>query len=191
MATKEAINASAANNAKSDEQAINASAANNAKSDEKSQHRETPSGKRRLTKILVLVIGLVVLGGGGYVGYAKFLTPSASVEATNASKPLKKSVGHVVSMKSFIVNLAGARGKRNLKLSLAVELQKPEYQEEVDKRFSIMRDGVIILLSSKSYDDISDARGKKRLRREIISRLNSYLVVAQVRQVYFTDFVVQ
>jgi flagellar FliL protein len=47
------------------------------------------------------------------------------------------------------------------------------------------------MLSSKTYDDIKTLEGKFQLREEIISILNQHLNSGKIKNVYFTDFIVQ
>jgi flagellar FliL protein len=49
----------------------------------------------------------------------------------------------------------------------------------------------LLLLSSKTFDDIATFRGKTKLRNEITSRLNAFLVPGSIKKVYFVEFVVQ
>jgi flagellar FliL protein len=48
-----------------------------------------------------------------------------------------------------------------------------------------------MLLSNKSFDDISTVAGKRVLKREIVNGVNKYLSTGQIRRVYFSEFIVQ
>ena len=54
-----------------------------------------------------------------------------------------------------------------------------------------MRDSLLTLLSSKASADLVTVADKERLRNEILHRLNAFLSVGRVVEVYFMDFVVQ
>lgn len=91
----------------------------------------------------------------------------------------------------FVVNLAGSAGRRYLKATVQLEVNDPATLTEIEARLPAVRDNILTLLSSKTYDDIEDARGKDRLKEELIYRVNSFLKAGKVEHVYFTEFIVQ
>jgi flagellar FliL protein len=94
-------------------------------------------------------------------------------------------------MQPFIVNLVDPSGKRYLKATLSLELDRAEVKSEIETKTVKIRDAVLVLLSSKSFGDISTPEGKRRLREEIVTRINTFLTTGRVTGVYFTEFVVQ
>ncbi|MDR1043992.1 MAG: flagellar basal body-associated FliL family protein [Candidatus Adiutrix sp.] len=96
-----------------------------------------------------------------------------------------------VEFKPFIVNLGDGGGKRFLKLTLSVEAESPEMETEINNKTPQLRDLMLLLLSSLSYDDISTVDGKMRLRSQMLNRINTQLRSGKVRNIYFSEFVVQ
>lgn len=153
-----------------------------------------------LKLIIIVVIVLVVLGGTAFAlrtfapGVVPFLGGEAEEEGSAAEEAAAaggKELGVLHSLRPFIVNLVDPSGKRYLKVTLDLELTGPEVKGEVETRRPQVRDTILILLSSKSFEDINTPEGKLRLRNEIISRVNLYLTAGKVKNVYFTEFVVQ
>ena len=99
--------------------------------------------------------------------------------------------GHIYSMDPFLVNLAAPDQVRYLKVKIAIESTERKPDEEYQQRLSQLRDSILTVLSTKRYQDIFDAEGKKKLKEEIIARLNPLVNHFQVKTVYFTEFVVQ
>jgi flagellar basal body-associated protein FliL len=97
----------------------------------------------------------------------------------------------VFEWEPLLVNLADAGGKRYLKVTMKFELSDPKLHEEITERDYEMKDAMIMVLSSKEYDDISTAGGKAHLKQEILNRLNKIVKNGQVKEIYFTDFIVQ
>ena len=91
----------------------------------------------------------------------------------------------------IIVNLAGTKGQRNLKVSIKFEVTDDDVVEELTARKPLILDLLISILSSKTIDDVSNTVGRNRLRREIIDKSNAELVAGKVINVYFTEFVIQ
>nr|NAZ23276.1 flagellar basal body protein FliL [Thermocrinis sp.] len=52
-------------------------------------------------------------------------------------------------------------------------------------------DAIIDVISSKTSDFVRTPEGREALRLELIRRLNIILVEGGVRNIYFTEFVVQ
>ena len=153
-------------------------------------------GKSKLLIIVVLVL-LLLGGGGGFVAWKMNLLPipgSNQVKQKIATKRVeeeKKEMGPVQPLDTFIVNLASEKGERYLKVTMDVELTNEDARAEVEKRSPQLRDSIIILLSSKTFQEIMGADGKGSLKREILARVNSFLSAGKAKRVYFTEFVVQ
>ncbi len=156
--------------------------------DEKTEEKE--EGKRKLPVkwIIVAFLALVLVGGGGVVGW-KFLAGTGEVSPEMGN--LKPPLGTIFPLDTFIVNVAETNGERYLKTTLEVELKDGSLAGEVEKRMPQVRDSILLLLSTKRFEDIKSFQGKSKLRNEIITRLNGLLYAGAVQKVYFTEFVVQ
>jgi flagellar protein FliL len=157
------------------------------KETESGDEKQSEKGKKSpLMKIIILVVLLAVLGGGGFVGYVKFL----KAPPPQAKEP---EVEHSVSADAgtFLVNLSDPGGKRYLKVGMQFELSGQKVNEELNRRNVELRDMLIMILSSKEYSEIGNATGKLSLKRELLTRLNKMLHDGQVKEIYFTEFLVQ
>ena len=54
-----------------------------------------------------------------------------------------------------------------------------------------IRDAILLLMSNKTFSEMSDLQGKLQLRAELLSRINSFFRKGKVQKIYFTEFVVQ
>jgi len=100
-----------------------------------------------------------------------------------------KAASNNVSLPPFVVNLADPNARRYLKVVLEVEVtSNPELLEDNKAK---IRDALLMLLSSKTSQDLSTLEGKILLRKEIVDRLNQAIGQPKVSRVYFTDFVIQ
>lgn len=77
------------------------------------------------------------------------------------------------------------------KVTLDIELDNGKLAAEMDMKRSLVRDIIIRTLSAKTYEEISTLKGKDRLKDEMVSKLNEVLADGRVRNIFFTDFVVQ
>ena len=163
------------------------------KEEEKDSKEER--SKRSFSKYIILGVLVMVLGVGGFLGWNIFFKGAkteAQVSATNP-KQLEKKETSSYPLDSFIVNLMdkSGSGKRYLKIGMILEIASQEQGVVVDKYKPQIRDTILLLLSSKSFRDISTMEGKLELKQEILSRINQYLGDVIVSRIYFTEFVVQ
>ena len=157
-------------------------------------------------KLILIVVGVLALAGGGYFAYTNFFQEEAVEESAEKDKngeeggesagdenteELPPGVGVMFTMDPFVVNLAGSNGKRFLKVTATLELSSPEVNPEFDENLQKITDSILVLLSSKSFEDVYSVQGKFKLKDEITTRVNRFLVVGHVKDAYFTEFIVQ
>ena len=156
-------------------------------------------------KLILIVVGVLALAGGGYFAYTNFFQEEAVEESAEKDKngedeegaggenteELPPGVGVMFTMDPFVVNLAGSNGKRFLKVTTTLELSSPEVNPEFEENLQKITDSILVLLSSKSFEDVYSVQGKFKLKDEITTRVNRFLVVGHVKDAYFTEFIVQ
>lgn len=163
------------------------------------------SGGKMMLIIIIVLILLILVGGG----LAAFLLLSGGDEsaqvpqqqsaqnapakgkANSARSSNLLTIGPMYPMSQFVVNLLSESGSRFLKVSLDIELSGEELSAEMDKKKPAIRDIIIRTLSSKTFEEVSTMKGKERLKDEVVQKLNEILADGQVRNIFFTDFVVQ
>jgi flagellar FliL protein len=121
----------------------------------------------------------------GDVGFKGREVPLPTIRDTLGLTPPLFNLG------TFTVNLNGSMGNRQLKVGMKAKLHKNTDCRKVGFRKAEIRDGILILLSTKSFDDIANISGKVRLKEEIIVLLNSILSQRMIREIYFTEFASQ
>ena len=97
----------------------------------------------------------------------------------------------LLSLETFVVNLADPGGKRYLRVSIALEIDDKDFVEEAKKAIPQMRDKILMILPAKRFADIRTSSGKNALRDEIIAELNPLLEKCKITNLYFQEFVVQ
>lgn len=166
--------------------------------DEEKEEKEGGEKPKKSKKMLIIIIAVVLLlvGGGAAAYFLLFSSkpapeedPAAALKRTVPTESME--IGQTYPVATFIVNLANPLGKRYLKVTMQLELDNPKMTAELDRRMPQLRDAILTILSSKTYEDISTSQGKLRLRSEIVARVNAFLTSGSIRRVYFTEFVVQ
>ena len=153
---------------------------------------EDAGGKKSFLKwIIIAVVAFVLMGGGVFLGIKMKLLPLAGTETVAVTEKPEEDMGKMYPLDTFIVNLAGGKGKRYLKVKMDLELDHEKVEQEIKMKMSRIRDRILMLLSSKSFQQIESMEGKDTLREEIIARISGLVTSGKIRSVYFTDFVVQ
>jgi flagellar FliL protein len=88
------------------------------------------------------------------------------------------------------VTLVDDRGIGYMKIQLQLGL-KGEDEGSMEKEVRKIRESLVVLFSSKRFDEISTIQGKARLHEEILYRLDRILGDGTAVDVYFRGFVVQ
>ena len=145
-----------------------------------------PKPKGKMKKIIILVLlAVVLLGGGAFAYFALFDEPA----------PAKKAESHperaIMTLEPFLVNLADKDSRRYLKVKIDLEVENEKTVKELEKSMPRIRDQLIFLLSSKSYQDISTPEGKHQLKKEIMERLAALPTGKKISAAFFTEFVAQ
>ncbi len=160
-------------------------------------------GKKPIGMIIGIIVGLLVLGGGGYYAYTNFFQEKPAEEKPAEGEEGKEegkeeappeedlNLGVMFPMDPFVVNLAGSEGKRFLKVAISLELSTPEVHLEIKENIQKVTDSILILLSSKAFEDVYSVQGKFKLKDEITTRVNRFLVVGHIKDAYFTEFIIQ
>lgn len=156
------------------------------------EEQQPPKKKSKTMFFIFLGVGILLLGGGGFFAYTKFLAPKPAIEETAAEEEgPKQYIGEIYALDPFVVNLADPKGKRYLKIKIELELETPEAAEQAAKVAPKLRDMVIMMLTSLTFEDVMTPEGKVRIRDELFERFNQIMRPQRIKNIYFTEFVVQ
>lgn len=111
-------------------------------------------------------------------------------EKKSASPKTTKTKLNIVTIPTVTINLADKDVIRYLKIGFDIELSTKDSADSIEEQKAKVRDSIIILLSSKTYNELATTEGKIRIKNEIATRLNQILGVPRVVQIYFNEFVV-
>ena len=149
-------------------------------------------------KMMILgLLGLLLLGGGA--GGAWLFMAGNQMESTHTGGEVEQAKsgeegsapGPVMELDPFLLNLADRDELRFLKVSIKLELDRPEGTTDFHAKVPAIRDALLVLLSSKESQLLRTVNGKRRIREEIIARVNTVMSKGKVSNVYFTDFIIQ
>lgn len=155
---------------------------------------------RDMKKIFAMVyvaLNLAAMGAGSFMVYVStlgFKSPSisseeldreiASFRQTLLDKPLMYSIDPVST------NLSGMP-RRMIQVEINLEMLDAEGFEEIINLGAKGRDNIVKIVNSKTFQDLESVQGKLQFKNEIIAALNEQLERGVVKNVYFSNFVVQ
>jgi len=172
---------------------------------EKAEGAEQPKKSKTVIIIVAVVLVLVLVVGGALA----FLMLKGGEEGADAAHGAKDShakaadkkkggahgddltVGPMFAVDGLIINLMSEGGARYAKLSVALELDAQELAPEMLAKKALVTDIVITVFSSKTAEELMNIKGKEAAKNEIMEKVNEKLKDGRVKNVYFTNFVVQ
>lgn len=172
-------------------------------SEDKKEGQAAGGGKKvDIKKILTLVFAVVNLGVGGFglfmtyqgtIGWTNPKITEDDLERQIASEAPVDIVGpFIYTMDKFTVNLGG-EPKRMIRLEVNLELLDHEGFEEIinTENRARARDRIVDLLNSKTFSEVETLQGKLFLKENIAYEINQILPRGSIKDIYFTEFVVQ
>jgi flagellar FliL protein len=152
---------------------------------------KTGSAKKMI--LLSLVGVLLIAGGGGAAWFfmgGKDEKPDIHEEHAKADGAHEEP-GPIMELEPFLLNLADRDELRFLKVSIKLELDRPEEKTDFQNKVPAIRDALLVLLSSKESQILRTVNGKRRIREEIMTRVNGVMSKGKIANVFFTDFIIQ
>lgn len=162
-----------------------------------SKSNETPPAEGKKSKkgliIIILIAIIAICAGAGGTWY--FMQMSGDGEGeTEKAKPKAKPTTFI-DLDIFTVNLQPEENNQYLQVGLTVKARESEVVQEIAKQMPLIRNRILMLLSSKKAADISSIAGKQQLSQqvsdEIRQSIDSEDLQEDVREVLFTSFVIQ
>jgi flagellar protein FliL len=148
--------------------------------------------KKGKMKLLIIAAIIIVIGlGSGFAAYTMFLSKKGKAADSSTEKASAGEAAKIelYALDPFVMNLA--EQNRFLKVSLQFELSDKSFQPLVGEKAPLLRDAIIILVSSKSYTSVMTPEGKFQLKDEILLRANQAVGKDVFKNLYFTEFVTQ
>ena len=166
-----------------------------AEEEKQQQEQESKGGKKKLLLIVVLFI-LAAAGGGAAYKFLVLDKKKAETKEKQAERIIEEikateNVGVMFDLGTFVVNLADPDIERFLKVSIVLELKDQKVQAEAQKRLPEIKDAITTLLLTKKSSEIRTPEGIEFLKEEIAKRVNAILPLGGVKNVYFTEFIIQ
>lgn len=147
--------------------------------------------------IVIVLVQLVMFGG-----LAAFLTMTGitggggqqhmsgeEADGGDKSEPI------YIPFEKFTVNFGGRQASHFMQVEIQAMTHDPKIQEEILKHMPVIRNRIILILSSQTLDSVTSLEGKDNLREQILIAVQEILQQrikkTGIEEIYFTSFVMQ
>jgi flagellar FliL protein len=158
--------------------------------DPKSVSNSATAAPKKSPMLMIVGVLVVLLGGGGGAWF--YLHHGKSAEA---AAPVEQTPEFMVHLDTFTVNLADTEENHFLRITMDLGLaHAPKGAAEKgsgDFPVARVRDAILSVLAAGKADALMTPEGKTQLKHDLIQSLQQSVPEADVRSVYFTEFLVQ
>ena len=155
---------------------------------------DTSAEKKNGKKGMIIMILVAILAIGAGAGGAWFFMQGQQEDEFEPARP-KKIPTAFKELDIFTVNLQPEEKGQYLQLGLTVKIRDTDVALEIDRLMPDIRNRILLLLTSKTANDLSTLVGKQQLgtelTEEIRKSLDSEIFREEVMEVLFTSFVIQ
>jgi flagellar FliL protein len=162
---------------------------------------EEPKAKKGSTLkiVLIILIPLFLIGStvaglyfGGVFGGG---SESAGQGEDGEEEEVVGPAVYIPLDPAFVVNFASGERARFLQITVEAMTRDPAMEEHIKKHMPVIRNNLVLLFSSQTYERVSTLEGKESLREEALEVMQAVLEEETgdpgVEAVYFTSFVMQ
>lgn len=144
-----------------------------------------------MNKMIIIGAAAAVLVAGG--GGAYYFLAGGDTAAEAAEIELEEPAG-VLELDTFLTNLKDPAGKHHARVQIQLAITPDTAVAEIQASPIVLirvRDQVLSLINSKTPMELGSAEGKETFRGEIATSLAPLIKQGQIKEVFFSDFVVK
>lgn len=165
--------------------------------DDDGEQESAPTGSSSKLIIIIVVVLLVI---GATIGglFAAGVIGGGDPEGEDSEEETEEPVGPAVYIPiepAFVVNFKDTAKARFLQITMEAMTRNPEVPTQIESHLPAIRNNLVLLFSSQSYEDVSSLEGKEALREEALTVVQEILEEETgdvgIEAVYFTSIVMQ
>lgn len=149
-----------------------------------------------IATIAVALLAALLAGGGVYWFTVKSTDATAQAQTVGKNKTAKGPAIYVEFDPPFVVNFEARGMTRFLQIAIQAMTRDPLTADLIKRHDPVIRNDLLFLLSSQTYETISTREGKEKLRAEALQVVANAIDAEggngeSVEQLFFTSFVMQ
>jgi flagellar FliL protein len=150
-----------------------------------------PPKKSSRAAVLGAAGGVALLGGLGWVYFARQSAQQAADKASQSHAVAAVQADSFYDMDEFLVNLSNPEGERYLRTTLSLSFAHESARDAIKTQLPKVRDAIIDILADQKTQDLISADGRAKVKAAILARLALIVPTAGFDGVYFQLFTFQ
>jgi len=167
--------------------------------------------KKKLIMMVGIGVALVAISIGGTVAALKILAPASPAGEPPAEAAVEVKAAPAIYLElapNFMINFSVDGRQRFLQAAITLLYRDPALEPFIKLHMPAIRNGLVMMLSNKDFDDLQSQQGKDAMRVEALEIVQSIvskeldilakkpeaseaLPKGKIEQVLFTNFVMQ
>lgn len=158
-------------------------------------------GKSNSIILIALIVLLLLVGGGGAAffllgGDDKEEGADAAETSEHKAEAVDVKETHYLELgQEFVVNLEDSTKVKFMQVEIQVMAHSIEPFALIEHHMPVIRNKLMLILSSQKYEEVNTLKGKEKLREEIKQAIQEVLHEespdANIEAVYFTSLIMQ
>lgn len=99
--------------------------------------------------------------------------------------------GGYYEIRELVVNPAGTEGTRYLLLSVGLEVRSSRDMDRIQQREVVIRDAIITMMGRRTVSELASIEERNAIKQEMGIMINQILGQRAVRNLFFTQYVMQ
>lgn len=155
-----------------------------------------PAAKSNKKMIIIMaLVGLLLMGGTAGVMFFLLGGGDKGGEGGGAAEEVVVPETHYMPLEKMVVNFAQKGPAKFLQVEMQLMAHDPAVLSVIEEHMPVIRNDILVMLGSQTYEGLSSREGKDKLSAEILNTVQS-IVKEQAelegpQAVYFTNFVMQ
>lgn len=139
--------------------------------------------------VLILIASILLLGGGGFVGWKYVFADKGEPEKEEVKEELSSEELKElkVDIETIQTHLAGETSSYGA-VAFSVQVEHLEAKEEFEVRLAEMKSLIISSLNASTPSDLKQVGGKEELEKRILKEMNNAMKHGKVEHLYITDY---
>jgi flagellar FliL protein len=160
------------------------------------ESKAPPKKKRGLIVPVLAVLFVLCAGGAGAWHYLRLRDAQAAPAAKTQKSGEQKAEPVFLALDQFTVNLTTVTVDHYLQVGLTLEIASADAGERVKRYMPVVRSRILLLLASKTAEDLGTSAGKRKLIEEILHEARAPLPDTGtpgkgIENAHFSSFVIQ
>ena len=172
-------------------------AENETPEEEQAQEKSSGGGGNSKMLMIAMLLQVVTIAGIGAAFYFGAFSSKPDGEQEQAAAPapvVQPAIYHALDP-AFVVNFEEGGVNRFLQATVQVMARDPKVIESIETHEPVIRNNLLLLLSSQDFQALGTLEGKEQLRVAALEEVRSVLLSQggpdEVEAILFTSFVMQ